>query len=441
MAENNLRNLTGKINPLKAFPFALQQVLAMFVTNLVPVWTLAAVAHLDTATTLMLIQNGLIVAGLATLLQCTPIWKLGSGLPIFMGISFTFLLPMTAVAERHGYGAMMGAIIVGGCFEGLLGLTAQYWKKMIAPIVSATVVTGIGLSLLGTAARSFGGGYVDDFGSLPNLVSGTVTIIACIIWQVHTRGSKRQLSILIGLVAGYITAALFGKIEFPDFSDVKWFALPKILPFRPEFHLDDILTVLVIYIVSATETIGDASALARGALKRPVETREITGALTVDGFGSAIGGVFGIPPVTSYSENVGLTIMTGVVNRNVCRVGAGILILCGLFPPIGYFLQTIPTSVIGGVLMVVMGQIVVSGCQMIADAGFTVRNKLIAALALATGVGFTTTTEAGIWDSFPLIIQSIFSQNVVAIIFFMSFLLHLVLPKDMEDKEEGTGAK
>lgn len=441
MAESNLRNLTGKISPLKGFPFALQQVLAMFVTNLVPIVTIAAVAGMNSATALALVQNAMVIAGLATFIQSTPIWKFGSGLPIFMGVSFTFMVPLSAIAARNGYGAVMGAVIAGGCFEGILGLTAQYWKKMIAPIVAATVVTGIGLSLLGTAARSFGGGYAEDFGAVHYMVSGTVTVLACILWQVFTRGTKRQLSMFVGLVAGYLTAAIFGKIEFPDFSSVSWFALPTILPFKPEFHLESLLPVAIIYLVSATETIGDASAIARGALKRPVETKEITGALTVDGFGSAIAGVFGSTPVTTYSENVGLTIMTGVINRNVARIGAAILIVCGLFPPIGYFFQTVPSSVIGGMLLVVMGQIVISGCQMIADAGFTVRNKLIASLAIATGVGFTTSTEAGIWSSFPVLIQSIFAQNIVAIVFFMSFFLNLVLPKDMEEKEDKSGAK
>ncbi len=189
----------------------------------------------------------------------------------------------------------------------------------------------------------------------------------------------------------------------------------------------------MIYLVSATETIGDASALATGALGRDVTQREISGALTVDGFGSMLGGLLGTLPVTSYSENVGLTIMTGVVNRVVCRVAGVIMVLCGLFPPIGEFLRTIPTSVIGGVMLIVIGQIVVSGVQMIAQAGFTPRNKLIAALSLAIGIGFTTTTELGIWDSFPTSVQSIFSQNVVAVVFVIALALNLILPKEIEE--------
>ncbi len=435
MAENNLRSLTGKISPLKAAPYALQQILAMFVTNLVPIWTITSIAR-DAITPdqiSALQQNAMLIAGIATFIQCTPIWKIGSGLPIYMGVSFTFLLPLSQIALNHGYGAMMGAVIAGGVFEGLMGLTAKYWKKVIAPIVSATVVTGIGFSLLATATRSFGGGYADDFGSVRNLVTGTVTIVSCILWQIFTKGTKKPLSILVGVIAGYITALCFGIVDFSQMGSTRVFELPQILPFTPEFRFDAIISICIIYLVSATETIGDASAIARGALGRPIESGEISGALTVDGFGSALGGVFGVPPVTSYSENVGLTIMTGVINRNVARVGALIMVFCALFPPIGNLIRTIPTSVIGGVLLIVLGQIMVSGFQMVSDAGFTTRNKLIASLSLAIGIGFTTSSELGIWKSFPTAIQSIFGQNIVAVVFVTALFLNLVLPKNMDE--------
>ena len=435
MTNDNLMNLTGKVNVLKAVPYALQQILAMFVTNLVPIWTITAIARdaITAEQVSVLQQNAMLIAGIATFIQCTPIWKIGSGLPIYMGVSFTFLIPLSQIASNHGYGAMMGAVIVGGIFEGLMGLTAKYWKKVIAPIVSATVVTGIGFSLLATATRSFGGGYVDDFGSVRNLITGTVTIVSCILWQIFAKGSRKPLSILVGVITGYITALCLGTVDFSHMESTSIFALPQILPFKPVFRLDAIVSVCIIYLVSATETIGDTSAIVRGTLRRPVDSREITGALTVDGFGSSMGGIFGVPPVTSYSENVGLTIMTGVINRNVARVGACMMIFCALFPPIGNFIRTIPTSVIGGVLLIVLGQIMVSGFQMISEAGFTTRNKLIASLSLAIGIGFTTSSEMGIWTSFPTAIQSIFAQNIVAVIFITALLLNLVLPKNMDE--------
>ena len=430
---SNLNKLTGKVSLGKAFPFAVQQVLAMFVANLVPIVLVCSAAGMSGDQILTFSQNAMIIAGIATFIQSTPFGVIGSGLPLVMGASFTFVVSLSAIAAKHGYGAVMGSVIAGGIFEGLLGLSARYWKKMIAPIVSATVVTGIGLSLLSTATRSFGGGYVEDFGAIHNLVAGSVTIIATIIWQITVKGNKKQLSILVGLGAGYVTALLFGSVSFAGFANIRWFSLPRILPVRPEFRIDAILSIALLYIVSATETIGDASAVTSGVFRREITMEETRGALTVDGFGSALGGLFGVIPVTTYSENIGLTIMTRVVNRKVMRVAALILILGGLFPPVSYLINTVPESVIGGVLIVVMGQIVVSGCHMISDAGFTVRNKLIASLSLAIGIGFTTSTEAGIWVSFPPIVQSIFAQNVVAVIFVMSFLLNLVLPADMED--------
>ena len=435
MGNNPLYELKGKVNPLKVIPFSLQQILAMFVTNLVPISivTAAAVPEVPQDMILVLVQNAMIAAGIATFLQATPIGRLGSGFPIFMGVSFTFAVPLTAIAAKHGYGTVVGCVLAGGVFEGLLGLTAKYWKRVIAPIVSAVVVTSIGISLLSTAARSFGGGYAEDFGSVPNLITGVVTLLVCLLWQIFMKGSRKQLSILMGLVAGYVTALLFGQVDLTHLTEGGWFALPRILPETPVFRFDAILSICIIYLVSATETIGDASALASGALHRQAEPREISGALTADGFGSAIGGLFGVTPVTSYSENVGLTIMTGVVNRNVARVGAAVMILCGLFPPVGQFVRTVPTPVIGGVLLMVIGQIVVSGFQMISEAGFTERNKLIASLSLAVGIGFTASTETGIWDNFPVVVQSIFAQNVVSVTFVIALILNLVLPKRMSE--------
>ena len=430
-----LCELRGRVSPLKALPFSLQQILAMFVTNIVPIGIVAAAASpaLSQGEILVLVQNAMIAAGIATFIQSTPIWKVGSGLPIFMGVSFTFVVPMTAVAAKYGYGAVVGTVLAGGVFEGILGLTARYWKKVIAPIVSAVVVTGIGLSLLSTAARSFGGGYMQDFGSVPNLVIGIVTLLVCLLWQVFIKGNKKQISILAGLAAGYITALLFGKVDLSHLTESGWFALPKLLPYSPVFRFDAIISICIIYLVSATETMGDAAALVSGTLHRDITPEEVSGALAADGFGSALGGLLGVTPVTSYSENVGLTIMTGVVNRNVARIGALIMILCGLFPPVGQLVRTIPASVIGGVLLMVLGQILVSGIRMIAEAGFTPRNRLIVSLSLAIGIGFTASTEAGIWKEFPTAVQTIFSQNVVSVIFVIAMVMNLLLPKHLEE--------
>jgi NCS2 family nucleobase:cation symporter-2 len=429
-----LYTLEGNPGVRLVLPFSIQHILTMFVTNMVPIGIIAASASpaLTDAEIFNLIQSAMIAAGIATFIQVTPIGILGSGLPVFMGVSFTFVVPLSVIAAKYGYGAVTGTVLIGGLFEGLLGLTVRYWRNVMSPVVSAVVVTGIGLSLLGTAARSFGGGYTEDFGSLHNIFIGAVTLLACLLWMVLMKGGKKQLSILVGLTAGYVTALLFGKIELSGLTADGWFALPKLLPYHPVFRFDAIISVSIIYLVSATETLGDASALAAGALRRELTAKETTGVLTIDGFGSVLSGCLGGTPVTSYSENIGLTIMTEVVNRNVARAGAIIMMIAGFFPPVGRFFGTVPKPVIGGILIMVLGQILVSGVEMIAEAGFTTRNKLITAISLSVAIGFTASTEADIWSHFPVAIQSIFSQNVVAVIFITALVLNLILPKSMD---------
>lgn len=429
-----LYTLEGNPGVRLVLPFSIQHILTMFVTNMVPIGIIAVSASpaLTDAEIFNLIQSAMIAAGIATFIQVTPIGILGSGLPVFMGVSFTFVVPLSVIAAKYGYGAVTGTVLIGGLFEGLLGLTVRYWRNVMSPVVSAVVVTGIGLSLLGTAARSFGGGYTEDFGSLHNIFIGAVTLLTCLLWMVLMKGGKKQLSILVGLTAGYVTALLFGKIELSGLTADGWFALPKLLPYHPVFRFDAIISVSIIYLVSATETLGDASALAAGALRRELTAKETTGVLTIDGFGSVLSGCLGGTPVTSYSENIGLTIMTEVVNRNVARAGAIIMMIAGFFPPVGRFFGTVPKPVIGGILIMVLGQILVSGVEMIAKAGFTTRNKLITAISLSVAIGFTASTEADIWSHFPVTIQSIFSQNVVAVIFITALVLNLILPKSMD---------
>lgn len=214
-------------------------------------------------------------------------------------------------------------------------------------------------------------------------------------------------------------------------------ALPKLMPFAPEFHAGAILAVTIIFFVSAAETIGDSTAVAASGLDREIEEKEIVGALSCDGFCSAMSAVFGCPPVTSFSQNVGLVAMTRVVNRFTIGVGAVCMILAGLLPPVGNFFSSLPESVLGGCTIMMFGNIMVSGIQMISKAGFNQRNVTIVALSLAVGLGFTSATESDIWHVFPQIVQDIFSGNCVAVVFVVSILLSALLPNDMEVKPAG----
>lgn len=434
----NVFQLDGQV-PLKtAIPFGLQHVLAMFVANLSPIAIICAAAQpaLSTAEIAMLVQNAMFVAGIATMIQLYPVWKVGSKLPIVMGVSFTFVTILSTIAANYGYPTVIGCVMIGGIFEGTLGLFAKYWRKLISPIVAACVVTAIGFSLFTVGARSFGGGYADDFGAPKNLLLGTVTLATCLLWNIKAKGYLKQLSVLAGLTVGYIVAIFIGKVDLSIIFADGLISLPEFLPFKPVFNIGAIVSVCIIYLVSAAETIGDTTALVAGGLERDIQDHEISGSLACDGFASTISSLFGCPPVTSFSQNVGLINMTKVVNRFTIATGAVAMILAGLLPPIGNFFASLPESVLGGCTLMMFGTILFSGVEMLAKAGFNQRNSIIVSLSLAIGIGFTTSSEIGLWAYFPEIVQSVFATNVVAVVFVVAIVLNLILPKNMEVKSE-----
>lgn len=429
----NIFQLDGKVPLGKAIPIGLQHILAMFVANITPMMILASVCGLDQTITAKLIQNAMIVAGLGTLIQLCPVWKLGSKLPVVMGISFTFLNSAIFVGTTYGYATIIGCVLIGGIIEGILGLFAKYWIKLISPIVAATVVTAIGFSLLTVGANSFAGGQgAENYGVWQNWVIGSVTLLCCICFQIFTKGYLKVISVLFGLVVGYILSICLGVVDFSALQNTKIVSVPAILPFKPEFNIGAILSFVVIYLVSATETIGDTTALASSALDRNVTDKELAGSIACDGFVSSIGGLFGCTPITSFSQNVGLVAMTKVVNRFTIGTGAIILIVAGIFPVFGALLTTVPQAVLGGCTIMMFGTIVVAGFQMLGKCGYTQRNTTIAALSLSVGLGFTQCSD--MFKIFPQIVQSVFAQNCVSVVFVLSVILNLVLPKDKEEE-------
>ena len=431
MEDNNLYQLDGRVPLLRAIPFGLQHVLAMFVSNITPIIILAGAAGLGSELSAILIQNCMIIAGIGTLVQLYPVWKIGSRLPIVMGISFTFLSLAIAIATTQGMGTLVGAVIIGGLVEGMLGLFPGKWTSLFPPVVAATVVTAIGFSLLPIGANSFAGGVgAADFGSINNWIVGTVTLLTCLLTQVFAKGFLRALSVLMGLIVGYILSLCMGMIDYSSLSEVGIISLPHLMPFTPEFHLGPILAIICVFFVSATETIGDTSAICSGALGRDVQKKEMGASVACDGFLSTIAGCFGCTPITSFSQNVGLAAISKVVNRFTIAVGAGIMILGGLFPVVGKVLTTIPQAVLGGCTIMMFGSIMFAGFGMLAKAGFSNRNMVIVSLSLSVGLGFTQATE--MFAIFPQIIQTVFAENCVAVVFLLAVVLNLVRPKDAE---------
>ena len=431
---NNLYQLDGRVPIGKAIPFGLQHVLAMFVSNITPIIILANVVGIAPGVSAVLIQNCMVIAGIGTLIQLYPIWRIGSRLPIVMGISFTFLSLSIGIATSQGMGVLMGAVIIGGIVEGILGLFAKYWVKLVPHIVAATVVTAIGFSLLPIGANSFAGGQgAEDFGSLNNWIVGSITLVSCLVCQVFAKGFLRSLSVLVGLIVGYIVAACMGMVNFYGITQQGFISLPQFMPFEPEFNLGAILSIVCVYLVSATETIGDTSALCNGALKRNPHKVEMGASISCDGFVSSVAGMFGCTPITSFSQNVGLAAMSGVVNRFTIATGACIMILGGIFPAVGYALTTIPQAVLGGCTLLMFGSILFAGFGMMARSGFSQRNMVIASLSLSVGIGFTQ--ASGMFGIFPELVKTVFAENCVAVVFLIAVVLNIFLPKEKEVQE------
>ena len=419
-----LGDFYADISIAQGFPYGLQHVLAMFVANLAPISIVAAAAGMDALQSAALIQNALLMAGLGTIIQLFPLWRVGGALPIVTGISFTYVSAVVAIVAAQGYGAAVGAIIVGGLIEGALGLTVRYWRRAVPPIVSAVVVTSIGFSLLSVGAESFGGGSgAEDL--------GRVSLVACLAFQSLAKGTRKQLSVLFGLAVGYALALALGKVDLSAFQGLAPISIPQVLPVVPEFDLGAIISIGLLYLVSSVEVMGNTTALAKVGFDREPTDREMAGAITADGVVSSVAGVFGCLPITSFSQNVGLVAMTRVVNRRVIACGGAILILSAFVPAIAAVFNSLPEAVLGGCTVMMFGNIVLSGAQMIADAGFTQRNIQIAALALAAGIGFTQVQ--GIFAAFPPIVQSIFGSNCIAVAFVVAVVANLLLPRTADE--------
>ena len=456
ISTENIYKLNGRVPLKKAIPFGLQHVLAMFVSNLAPVLIVCGAAvvkgsgeHLSSAEITQLLQCAMFVAGIGTCMQLYPVWKIGSKLPIVMGVSFTFLGSLLVICTnpKLGYEGMVGAVILGGIFEGLVGLSAKYWKRFLTPVVSACVVIAIGLSLLSVGMDSWGGGTgVEDFGAWYHILVGTFTLIVCLVSRYWLKGVYKNLNILVGLICGYLLSIVFTVLNIApmvDFSgitktieEVGIFSIPQLVFFsshQPIFDLGAFLTIAIVFLFFFSETTGATTAVCTGALDRDIKIEELQGSLAVDGFSSAISGCFGCLPLTSFSQNVGLVTMTQVINRFTILMGALILILASLFPPLGAFFNSLPQAVLGGCTVMMFGSIMYEGIKMLKNCKFDDRTMIIVSLSFCIGVGLTQ-TSGNFFAAFPPIIGDIFNGNAVAGVFVVSLFLSLFLPKNKKDQ-------
>ena len=443
---DNLYNLNGCVPVHKAALFGLQHILAMFIANIAPILVVLNTVPIQGIDATSVIQNAIFIAGIGTIIQLYPVWRFGGRLPIVVGVSFTFVGMLCYVGATYGYGTMIGSLIVGGIFIAVMGIFAKFWKKFIKPIVSSSVVLAIGLSLLAVGGDYFAGGSnttneVFSYCSWQSLVVGTITLIACLLFQIFIKGTWKNLSTLFGIAIGYITCLFFGiwypldkVFDFSAFNSIKVFAFPQFYNFTEiRFNIGAILPVCLIFLVASTEGIGDVTATCKEGLGRLPTDEEISGALACDGLVSATSACFGCLPLTTFSQNVGIVGQTKVVNRFTILLGAIIMIIAGLFPGVAAAIQTIPSPVLGGALTMLFASIVVTGFKMVAELGFTPKNILI--LTLSLGVGFGFSLIPNFYSELGPIANNILS-NPVAMIFIISLVLSFVIPDDFDMKKK-----
>lgn len=449
--------LEGKMPLSQAIPLGLQHVLAMFVGNLTPLLIITGTCGLASSEfadlQLSLLQNAMLIAGIVTLIQLFSIGPVGGRVPVIMGTSSGFIGVFNSVATTTGggvlaYGAIMGASIIGGVFEAILGFFLKPLRKFFPPVVTGTVVLSIGLSLISVGINSFGGGNTaKDFGSLENICLSLFVLIMILFFKHGTKGFASSSSILLGIICGYIAAVIMSfilpttaitadgveytkswVINWDKISSASWFAIPKVLPVKPVFDLRAIVPVIIMFIVTAVETVGDISGVTEGGLGREATDKELSGGVVCDGLGSSFAAVFGVLPNTSFSQNVGLVSMTKIVNLFALSTGAIFLILCGLCPKLGALVSIMPQSVLGGAAVMMFSSIVVSGIQLITKTPLTGRNLSIVSVAL--GVGYGMGANSAILSNAPQLLQLIFGGSGIVPAAMVAIILNIVLPKD-----------
>jgi NCS2 family nucleobase:cation symporter-2 len=421
----------------QAVPLGLQHVLAMFASNVTPSIIVAGAAGLAFGSTeqIYLIQMAMLFAGVATIFQTMGIGPIGARMPIMQGTSFAFVGVLAGISATQGLGVALTSCIIGGLIHFALGSVIGRIRFLFPPLVTGLVILAIGLYLIPVGIKYAAGGAADfqmaaeSFGSLKHWTVALTVIIVALLFKFKTSGSLSNAAILIGLLAGYAVAAMLGMVSLVGFQKASWITSIQVLPYGFEFNLGAVVAVTLVSIVSAVETVGDASATAKAGAGRDATDEEIAGATYADGLGTAVAGVFGGLPNTSFSQNVGIVGMTGVMSRHVVTIAGVILVTCGLLPKIGALIASMPLPVLGGGVIVMFGMVAAAGMNVLSEVKMTRRNMVIIAISLTAGLGLNLVPTAvqylpGIWKTL--------ATSAVAPTAFLAIVLNQILPEDIE---------
>lgn len=428
---------------------ALQHLVAMIVGCVTPAIIIANALGLPQSERVLLIQVSLVMSAVTTLIELFPIGgKLGSGLPVMFGISFAYLPSMQAIVGGGGdIATIAGAMVVGGIVAAVVGVFVKKIRRFFPPIITGTVVFTIGLSLYPTAINYMAGGAGNTYevvvlrkgltsalvhGSWQNWAVAAFTLIVVMVMSNKGKGICKLAAILLGMIAGYIVAAVFGMVDLSEVRDAAWFSLPQFMHFGIKFEFSACIALGLLFAINAIQAIGDLTATTVGGLNREPTDQELQGGIVTYGLTNVLSAFFGSLPTATYSQNVGIVTTNKVVNRVVFALAGGFLLLAGLIPKFSAILTTIPQCVLGGATITVFSTIAMTGMKLIASETISPRNTTIVGLSAALGVGISQSSSA--LSQFPESITIIFGKTPVVIATIMAVLLNLILPQENTDQ-------
>ncbi|WP_297211657.1 uracil-xanthine permease family protein [uncultured Flavonifractor sp.] len=426
----------GIPQPGQLIPLGLQHVVAAVVGIITPAILVSNTCGLSEAEKTLMIQVSLILTALATLLQLFPIFgRIGSGLPVIMGISFAYIPTLQAIGAEFDIATILGAEIVGGIVAIIFGIFVKWIRPLFPPLVTGTVIFTIGLSLYPTAVKYMAGGQGTEwFGNVRSWVVALVTLAVVVILSNFTKGIFKLGAILFGMIVGYVLAYFLGIVDLSGIGSSAWFALPEVMPFEIKFVPSACVSLAIVYVVNAVQTIGDLSSTTMGGMDRMPSDKELSGGIVGQGIMSILGAFFGGLPTASYSQNVGIVTVNKVINRAVFVLASLILLVAGLVPKFASLLTTIPQCVIGGATISVFATITMTGIRMITEGGFSPRKSSVVGLSVALGVGITQVSGCLAGEGFPAWVNTVFGSSSVVVATIMAIILNLALPKEKTSK-------
>lgn len=424
--------LNGVPKLTQACPLALQHVVAMIVGCVTPAIVIAEMAGLNEGDKVIFVQAALFIAAVSTLIQLFPLGgRIGSGLPVIMGVSFAYLPSMQAIVGNFDIATILGAQLIGGVVAIFVGIFVTKLRKLFPPLITGTVVFTIGLSLYPTAVKYMAGGQSSpNYGAWQNWLVAFLTLAVVVALNHFAKGILKLASILIGMIVGYIISGFFGMIDFSAVQGAGIFQIPRPMYFGMKFETSAVMTLVILFIINSVQAIGDLSATSGGGLDREPTDKELSGGIIGYGITNILGSFFGGLPTATFSQNVGIVATTKVVNRVVLGLAAGIILLAGFVPKFSALLTTIPQCVLGGATISVFASIAMTGIKLVVQQPLTYRNTSIVGLSVALGMGITQCSDA--LAQLPAWVTTVFGKSPVVVTTIAAILLNVILPKDKE---------